>query len=310
MATPRSKLVDDHNPMHYHLVSRCVRGAFLCGVDKASGRDFSYRKQWIIDRTYHLAQYFAVSVEAFSIMSNHFHLVAYFDPTEKFRWSDKDVADRWIAAFPPKINGVIQPDVAKLQHEILLNNRELLQNRRDQLGDLSKFMKYLKHPISVRANKEDDCKGHFFEQRFYSGALLTEEAINATMAYVDLNPVRAKIAKRLSECVDTSIIERLKHLEHSNERLHKAMGPLEPLVSGITKKRPRRRTTLTRYIEFVQRILNAELRKTSKRQQNEWTAIARLISKRQRAYGSEEALLDWLNERGMRFLESPFPSPA
>ena len=71
-------------------------------------------------------------------------------------------------------------------------------------------MKHLKQPVARRANVEDDRKGHFFEQRFYSGVLLSEEALIAAMAYVDLNRVRAGIAQRFEECHDTSIAERLQ----------------------------------------------------------------------------------------------------
>ena len=89
-------------------------------------------------------------------------------------------------------------------------------------------MKHLKQPIARRANLEDDCTGHFFDQRFYSGALLTEEALVAAMAYVDLNPVRAKLAKRIEEIRDTSIGERL--VENSAEALE---DYLRPLLSGL-----------------------------------------------------------------------------
>ena len=89
-------------------------------------------------------------------------------------------------------------------------------------------MKHLKQPIARRANQEDGVKGHFFEQRFYSGALLDEEAVLAAMAYVDLNPIRAKLADRLSECQDASIGERL--------RVNRAQALdefLAPLASGL-----------------------------------------------------------------------------
>jgi len=50
---------------------------------------------------FHLAQCFAVAIDAFAIMSNHFHLVVYFDPQESNRWPDEEVANRWLRAFPP-----------------------------------------------------------------------------------------------------------------------------------------------------------------------------------------------------------------
>ena len=80
------------------------------------------------------------------------------------------------------------------RRELMLDNPDCVAGARATLGSLSHFMKHLKQPIARRANLENDRTGHFFEQRFYSGALLTEEALLAAMVYVDLNPVRAGLA--------------------------------------------------------------------------------------------------------------------
>jgi hypothetical protein len=61
------------------------------------------------------------------------------------------------------------------------------------------FMKHLKQPIAYQANHEDKCSGHFFEGRFFSGALLDENAVIAAMAYVDLNPIHARITQHIDE---------------------------------------------------------------------------------------------------------------
>jgi hypothetical protein len=45
-------------------------------------------------------------------------------------------------------------------------------------------MKALKEPLARMANKEDDCKGTFWEARYKSIAILDEEALLATCAYI------------------------------------------------------------------------------------------------------------------------------
>ena len=58
MTTPRHLLVDPENECDYHLVSRCVRRAFLCGVDDLPGRDCSHRRALLLDRMKQLAPCF------------------------------------------------------------------------------------------------------------------------------------------------------------------------------------------------------------------------------------------------------------
>ena len=71
-------------------------------------------------------------------------------------------------------------------------------------------MRCLNQPIARQANQEDECTGKFWESRFTSQALKSEEALLSCMAYVDLNPVRAGIAEQPETSSHTSIRERLK----------------------------------------------------------------------------------------------------
>ena len=228
MATPRHLLVDPVNECDYHLVSRCVRRAFLCGVDDYDGRDYSHRRAWLVERLRRIAPCFAVDVYAYTVLSNHFHLVLRHDPLAGRGWSDEEVARRWVEAFPPTERGEVVEALKPERRELLLDNADRVARARCTLGSMSHFMKHLKQPVARRANLEDDCTGHFFEQRFYSGALLTEEALIAAMAYVDLNPVRAELAGRIEEIRDTSIRERLQ--VNSAEAL---ADYLRPVVSGL-----------------------------------------------------------------------------
>ncbi len=55
MTAPRSALVSLEDTPWYHCVCRCVRRAFLCGEDHASGMNFDHRRGWIVERIQQLA---------------------------------------------------------------------------------------------------------------------------------------------------------------------------------------------------------------------------------------------------------------
>jgi len=71
-------------------------------------------------------------------------------------------------------------------------------------------MRCLNQPIARKANLEDKCTGKFWESRFSSQALKSEEALLSCMAYVDLNPVRAGIADTPEASGYTSFRERIE----------------------------------------------------------------------------------------------------
>jgi putative transposase len=82
----RGQIVIEHEVGVYHCVARCVRRAFLCGIDQYTGKDFSHRKEWILDRMRELAGLFAIEVCGYSVMSNH---VVLLDRTGRELRADK-----------------------------------------------------------------------------------------------------------------------------------------------------------------------------------------------------------------------------
>ncbi len=50
MTRPRSELVCPSATPWYHCVCRCVRRSFLCGDDRLTGKDYSHRKAWVLER--------------------------------------------------------------------------------------------------------------------------------------------------------------------------------------------------------------------------------------------------------------------
>ena len=83
-----------------HCVRRCVRRAFLAGVDRESGTDYGFRREWNRRLMEALASVFGCDVLAYAIMSNHIHVILRNRPDVVELWSDKEVAIRWLKVFP------------------------------------------------------------------------------------------------------------------------------------------------------------------------------------------------------------------
>jgi hypothetical protein len=210
MGHPRSQLIDGASPGVYHCVTRCVRRAFLCGDDGATGRNFDHRKQWLEDRLLALADLFAVSLLAYAVMSNHVHVVIAVDPHTAAAWDDRAVAERWVRLFPVTNHEGVDEAGCRRRVDALCGNADRLAVLRERLGNLSWFMRCLAEPLARLANREDGCTGRFWEGRFKCQALLDDAAVLACMAYVDLNPVHAGIASDLPSSEHTSIRRRLR----------------------------------------------------------------------------------------------------
>jgi REP element-mobilizing transposase RayT len=207
MTMARKTLVDVRLTRYYHCISRCVRGALLCGDG------FVHRKQWIEDRLQVLAANFAVSVCGFSVMDNHLHVLVRLDPAATKDWSDEEVVRRWLAIYPPRALDTNDAVCVQARIDAELKRPQQVAEYRRRLQDLGWFMKALKEPLSRMANKEDECKGAFWEGRFKSIAILDEEALLATCAYIDLNPVAAGIAATPETSAHTSVRQRVKHAQ-------------------------------------------------------------------------------------------------
>lgn len=224
MRYARNEIVSPSEAGYYHCVSRCVRRAFLCGMDALTGRSFDHRRQWIEDRLLMLADVFAVDICAYAVMSNHVHVVIHVDPATTQIWSPEEVASRWVALFPARRFG--RPDdVANRAKKLsIAADPQLIATYRERLSSLSWFMRCLNEPIARMANREDSCTGRFWEGRFKCQVLLDDRAVLACMAYVDLNPVRAGIAVDLESSRHTSIRRRLQNGPCDSDALRPVAG--------------------------------------------------------------------------------------
>ena len=94
MTTTRSHLVDPESPGVFHCITRCVRRAWLCGVDPYNGKSYEHRREWVEGRLLELAENFSVGIYAYAVMSNHVHVVVRIDPQTAAAWTSEEVATR------------------------------------------------------------------------------------------------------------------------------------------------------------------------------------------------------------------------
>ena len=210
MTTARRELIDVELTRYYHCISRAVRKAFLLG------EGYEHRKVWIENRLELLATHFAVSVAGFAIMNNHLHLLLRLEPELAKEWSDEEVLRNWLFVYPPRTIDLENEKLVKAWIDAHLGNPKLIAKYRQRLQDLGWFMKSLKEPLARMANKQDNCKGAFWEGRYKSIAILDEEALLTTCAYIDLNPVAAGVAATPETSRNTSLRQRVEHAKQKD----------------------------------------------------------------------------------------------
>ena len=155
---------------YYHVVSRTVGGEFLLG-DVEKEKLLSVIKQFSM-------MYF-VSVIGYCIMDNHFHLLVKTS-------SVSDVDDDELKQKLSKYNKI---DSENISDSDLIKYKE-------KLTDISEYVKSIKMTFSRWYNKRNKRRGYFWGDRFKSVLVESGESLLNMLAYIDLNPVRAKICER------------------------------------------------------------------------------------------------------------------
>lgn len=214
-ACARGEIVRPGEVGVYHCWGRCVRRAFLCGQDPLTGNNYQHRRRWLQDVQRHLAGLFAIDVGFHVEMSNHFHLVLRTRPDVVEAWTDEEVVTRWLRI--AKLKRAAQDtrwdpahwQPSEKETQVQLADPERVLQLRGRLSSVSWFIGALCENIGRRANREDGCRGRFWETRFSSRNLADEGAILVCGMYVDLNQIRAGEAATPETSQHTSAYDRI-----------------------------------------------------------------------------------------------------
>ncbi len=163
------------------------------------------------DKLKALASVYAIDILNYAILSNHVHLVIRNRPDVVAKWTERELAVRWLRVCPGKrleLEHLGKP--TKQQIKALLANKTQMREIRMRMSDISWFMRSFAEPIARMANKEDECTGHFWEGRFKAQRIVDEAGLLTCAMYVDLNPIRAAMAESVMNYKHTSAYDRIE----------------------------------------------------------------------------------------------------
>jgi len=167
-----ARFTRDSKSTVYHVISRtALPGLPIRDVDK----------DYLLGLIKRLSILYCVDVLGFSIMGNHFHLVARMHPEDTV--SDQEVIRRY----------------QKYYGDEKYIGGEQVEEVRKRLCCLAAYVKDIKQGFTFYYNKKYRRQGFFWGGRFKS--LIVEDGLTLVnlLAYVDLNPIRAGIVKRPEE---------------------------------------------------------------------------------------------------------------
>ncbi|WP_273266794.1 transposase [Flexistipes sinusarabici] len=168
---------------YYHVISRTVGGEFLLG---------DVEKEKLMSVIMQFSSLYFVSVIGYCIMDNHFHLLVK-------TLSVEDVNNEELKERLSRHNKNISNEIT--ESEIL--------RYKEKLTDISEYVKSIKMTFSRWYNKRNNRRGYLWGDRFKSVLVESGESLLNMLAYIDLNPVRAKICSKPEEYRWCSFSDRL-----------------------------------------------------------------------------------------------------
>jgi len=209
---------------YYHVMSRAIEGRMI--FDDLAKEKF--RK--LLGA--HLS-FAGIECVTFCLMGNHFHLLIEVpsDRDELRQMDDEAFLKRLRLVHPARSVDEIAEQLARLREQGAEQSAAELRERFfARMHNLSAFMRELKQRFTQWHNRRTNRRGPLWQDRFKSVLVEgSEDALRTMAAYIDLNPIRAKLVddpkdyrwSGYGEAVAGRKRARqgLKHLVESNSRL-------------------------------------------------------------------------------------------
>jgi REP element-mobilizing transposase RayT len=217
MRQSRIKIPPSEGEAVYHCVTRTVNGEWLFD---GPAMEILRRQIWLV------ADFCGVDVVTYAILSNHFHVLVRVP--QAATPSDAELVRRYRALYP-KPTKYQSERLDVIEAQLRKNGNEAVAWRNRQLalmGDVSQYMKLVKQRFSIWFNRAHGRFGTLWAERFKS--VLVEargEALKAMAAYIDLNCVRAGLARDPKDYRFCGYAEAVAGNEAARKGINFVMGP-------------------------------------------------------------------------------------
>ena len=178
---------------YYHVISRVVDRRFILGDEEREHFVVLMRK---------LEAFLGLRVVTYVVMSNHFHLLVEEPDRDDLQAMDRETLlqrlgylykQSTVDAVREELDRAAGRDDARWQ-------RQIIERYQRRMGDVSIFMKELKQRFTQWYNRSKSRKGTLWEERYKSVLVEGDErALMTVAAYIDLNPIRADMVKRVED---------------------------------------------------------------------------------------------------------------
>jgi len=191
-------------------------------------------KEILIDQFAFFSQVFYVEVLAYVVMSNHYHLCL------KVNRPELDPAD---------IQRRYELAQSRLKRPIPFDE-SMIEKLYARYTDLSMFMATINRNTALAHNQMRGTQGSLWSDRFWSSVVEPGQSVMNVVAYIEMNPVRAKIVEDPTEFPYSSAGRTSEAVERGEQP---SMPPLDFLAALPEALRPKIYVDLIRFIALAER---------------------------------------------------------
>ena len=193
-----------------HLLSRITGGDFLL-KDK--------EREHFVKLMFKFAEGFFIDIHSYTVMSNHFHILATGLTEDAEKATKRDLISRYKKIYGK--NAEFPEGSYKSNGELIPDDDGGLERLRFRLGSISRFIQELKQTFSKWYNWKNNRKGYLWGDRFKGIIMEKGEPELICSAYIDLNSVRAGIVKKPEDYRWSSIGLKVRDPRKANKFLKK-----------------------------------------------------------------------------------------